>query len=423
MIRVIGGTYWERCLEPEWDALVGSGYRAASVLASSGISTALTTRVGVPDENLLRTYCAGQGLTLDVVTSANSTLSFRYSCPLDEPLIRPTPDGIVRVPLRAESDVVVAFGMLDGDITFSASTAVWDPQSSFPIAPSRVGKAKRLAIVANASQVRVLSGKENPEDAIKSLATAENATVVISKNGLSGASIYAEGQIHRVPAYRSKGAFTIGSGDVFTAIFAREWGIENLPAHEAADLASRAVASYTETQSLEGLTREYLTAGSWEPLVVKPGRVYLAAPFFNLQQLMMLELAEHALSDAHLQVASPLREVGTGPSSDVAPADLALLRGCDRVFALLPDLDPGSIFELGYAHEEGIPVVAYAPHIAEHHRTMLEGTGVKLFENFARAVVEVAMLNGVVGKTRKNHGDPRSASENVESDALCQLAR
>ena len=45
-----------------------------------------------------------------------------------------------------------------------------------------------------------------------------------------------------------------------------------------------------------------------------------------------------------------------GAGKDVAPLDLKGLDDCDRVLAILPGGDPGTIFEVGYAVCKKLPV-------------------------------------------------------------------
>src|SRR3546814_19719315 len=81
------------------------------------------------------------------------------------------------------------------------------------------------------------------------------------------------------------------------------------------------------------------------------GKVYLAAPFFDLAQRWLFEEARSNLLDMGAQVFSPVHEVGPGPASIVAPEDIAGLEAADVVFAVLNGVDPGTIFEeIGRAH-------------------------------------------------------------------------
>jgi hypothetical protein len=387
-LSVVGGTYWESCIEPEWQELYGSGFRAASLLAEPQRRVLFTTRISAEDERHLRTHAAARNIELRATVDVRPTMRFRYACPLDDPFIWPPADGVARAGLSTVADIVLAFGMLDARPSLRARIAIWDPQSAFPTMPPGADACERFAIVANAQQIRALAAVDDLDEAVAVLAS--RGAVVVAKLGLRGARIREGASVTSVPAFRSEGAFTIGSGDVFSAIFARCWAIEGLGAAQAAEVASRAVSRYAATKSLEGLDTERLHGAPAEPLAPRTGSAYLAAPFFDLGQLMLLRLAEQSLAEVGLRVLSPLREIGWGDPAVVAPADLALMSRADVVFAVLADRDPGTLFELGYARDRGIPVVAYAPNLPKHHRTMLLGSGVQLFDDFASAVVAAA---------------------------------
>src|SRR3546814_14352982 len=105
------------------------------------------------------------------------------------------------------------------------------------------------------------------------------------------------------------------------------------------------------------------------------GKVYLAAPFFDLAQRWLVEEARSNLLDMGAQVFSPVHEVGPGPASIVAPEDIAGLEAADVVFAVLNGVDPGTIFEVGYAVKRGIPVIALAQNIQNEALKMVAGSG------------------------------------------------
>src|SRR3546814_14751858 len=84
------------------------------------------------------------------------------------------------------------------------------------------------------------------------------------------------------------------------------------------------------------------------------GKVYLAAPFFDLAQRWLVEEARSNLLDMGAQVFSPVHEVGPGPASIVAPEDIAGLEAADVVFAVLNGVDPGTIFEVGRSEERRV---------------------------------------------------------------------
>src|SRR3546814_8104813 len=45
MLSIVGGFYIERCIEPQWDEIFGSGGRAAAAITSTGVSVRFHTYV------------------------------------------------------------------------------------------------------------------------------------------------------------------------------------------------------------------------------------------------------------------------------------------------------------------------------------------------------------------------------------------
>ncbi|MDU6751132.1 MAG: nucleoside 2-deoxyribosyltransferase, partial [Bradyrhizobium sp.] len=85
-------------------------------------------------------------------TSAKHNLSFSYLHPMSVPAIFPTPRHIeAHVPISVKGDVVLRFGMLEGDAIVEANVAVYDPQSAFDVAlfQANGSRARRLAVVMN----------------------------------------------------------------------------------------------------------------------------------------------------------------------------------------------------------------------------------------------------------------------------------
>lgn len=97
----------------------------------------------------------------------------------------------------------------------------------------------------------------------------------------------------------------------------------------------------------------------------------------------MIEEARRSLLTLGAKVFSPLHDVGTDESpAIIARKDLAGLTRSDVVLALISDLDPGTIFEIGFARSKKIPVVAYGEGIQSHHLTMLIGSECICSEDF-----------------------------------------
>ena len=206
--------------------------------------------------------------------------------------------------------------------------------------------------------------------------------------GSKGALVLTADGADRVPAYRSENVFKIGSGDVFSAAFTQFWAIEGWAPREAADLASRAVSCYVNTKSLPIPSAGELLSADLVPLQAGTGRVYLAAPFFNLAERWVVEEVRNQLNEIGVPVFSPLHEIGEGPGEVVAPQDLAGLDGCQVVLAVLNGSDAGTVFEVGYAVARGIPVVALAQNMRPEDLKMPQGTGCTIVGDLATAIYQ-----------------------------------
>ena len=387
MITVVGGVYAEHCVEPFWDDVYGSAGRAAAA-ASAATSVRLVTYRATPIadglENLSRVY--GFDVSGPVVREA---ISFSYMHSLAVPRIVPRPDAIERhESIDVDGDVVLRFGMLEGDAVVRARRAVYDPQSAFSPEPfgANGSTADELALILNRLEARKLTGEAEPEQAIARLFEREGAAAVVLKMGAHGALVATREGISRVPAYRSERVFKIGSGDVFSGAFALFWGHEGRPPAEAANLASRATSHYCGTRSLPIPSAQDIAVMPLDPVTPGNGRVYLAAPFFDLGQRWIVEEARSLLLDMGIEVFSPLHDVGSGPGHLVAPQDLAGLDGADAVLAILNGADLGTVFEVGYAVARKLPVVALAQNMRAEDLKMVEGTGCFVVEDLVSAV-------------------------------------
>lgn len=387
MTTVVGGVYAERCIEPFWDDVYGSAGRAAAAISGVTPPRLITYRAddladGI--ENLAAVYrlpIEGPSVPIGV--------SFDYVHTLATPRITPRPDAINRQdPIGADDDVVLRFGMLEGDAIVRARRAIYDPQSAFCPAPfSRNGsKADELALILNRSEASRLTDEAEPEKAIARLFDQEQCAVVVLKMGGYGAMVATRDAISRVPAYKSERVFKIGSGDVYSAAFTQFWAIEGRDPAEAADLASRAASYYCASRSLPTPLADELKRLVATPVAPKEGRIYLAAPFFNLGERWIVEQARTLLLDAGAKVFSPLHDVGVDASFDIAPADLAGLDECDAVLAILNGADVGTVFEVGYAVARGLPVVALAQNMRAENLKMIEGSGCQVVQDLASAI-------------------------------------
>ncbi|MGN7713228.1 PfkB family carbohydrate kinase [Agrobacterium radiobacter] len=131
----------------------------------------------------------------------------------------------------------------------TGSRVIYDPQS--PHAPEAFTEngsaADELALVMNEQEFKAYSKSDDLDAGARDLMESRAANVVVVKRGVFGALIYSSiGAPVKIPIYQSSRVFKIGTGDVFSGVFAYFWAQERRNPIEAADLASRAVAIYCE---------------------------------------------------------------------------------------------------------------------------------------------------------------------------------
>lgn len=291
-------------------------------------------------------------------------------------------------PIQIQADKVIRFGMLEGDAIVDAEMCVYDPQSAYlPVGFGTNGsKAKRLAIVANSGEVKALGDADDLVAAAIKLRETENAEVVVAKRGLDGALVIYEGGVAHVPAFAIDSAQTIGSGDVFVAVFSKEWMYENSTPVEAALAASKATANFIEDSvlpvDLNDHGRKEVKKGT--------GKVYLAGPFFSMGQRWLIDEARRVLMEMGLDVFSPVHDVGRGGAKEVAPKDIEAIRDCDSMLAIIDGVDSGTVFEIGYARALGKQVFGLAQSVPEEDLKMIDGSGCLMSDDFASLVIKLA---------------------------------
>jgi nucleoside 2-deoxyribosyltransferase len=388
---ISGGTYLEYCVDPYWHELYGSGLRAAVAL-SKVCDVELRTYGSVADNRTLTAISKSFGIEC-VIAERPESISFNYQHPLATPSVTPHISSIPRQSsMKVEGSSVLRFGMLEGDAVVNAEFAVYDPQS--PVNPEHFGRngsrADHLAIVANYSEAVQLAKSEDLSIIGQQLLKEQGVEVVIVKRGPLGCTVISPRSIETVPAFHTSRVWPIGSGDIFAAAFAHHWGERHLSPLEAARLASMSAALYCEVRALP-LPEEIEKRFTATPIESDESRfgtalVYLAAPFFNMAERWLVGQARSALIDQRLQVFSPLHDVGVGIASEVVPADIKALEKCTVVLALLSHLDPGTVFEVGWARKRQIPVIALVENERPESLKMFEGTSCEILDDFATAI-------------------------------------
>ena len=387
-ISVVGGVYGEECAFPIRKQVFGSAGRAAVALSSHFDKVTLHTLL--PDQAAARVMPNFDAHNVDVaIHGGEQFVSFEYLHCLAEPQIHPRVSKIVEQPsFHVVGEIVVQFGMMECRPTVDAEICVYDPQSpNSPVSFSASGsKARRLAVVANAGEIEILTG-QSVDAGAQQLVHTENAEVVVAKCGLHGARVYGkDGFLGAVPAYQTQKVFTVGSGDMFVAAFAFAWGKEGLEPVAAADYASRAVADYVETEMPQLMPVAEVNAVNRQPVKLAGGKVYLAGPFRELGQRVVINEARKSLMSLGTEVFSPVHDIGHGPADAVVQKDLQAIQDCDAVFAIISGSSPGTLFEVGYAVALGKPVFCVAQNLRSNDAKLPQGAGCVVHDDFISAL-------------------------------------
>ena len=388
---VAGGVYYERCLTPSVLEMFGSGGRAAVALSGTNKVTLHTFFPEHLQDEV--TFNMGSFGVQSVVHPSDAVVQFFYNFPLSMPRIAPVP-----VP-RAESanvagDKVVRFGCIEGEMIVDAGIAIYDPQSGSNPQPFKANgsKAERLALVLNTGELARLAKLNSDEHDMEALVAAltDEPEIVIVKSGPHGAHVFEGGvKVGTVPAYKSEAVYKIGSGDVFTAMFANGWAVKGLSASEAADEASRYVAGYVESRipTMSGAPPDK------EPIVPheRPRKIYLAGSFFSTEHLWLIDEVHAAIESLGVECFSPWHDVGVGTGPEIAQADLKELDECDVLLGLVSDMDPGTLVEIGYAiSEKCIPIFLIAENTRPQDLTMMQGDNIRRYDDLSTAIYHAA---------------------------------
>jgi hypothetical protein len=226
-LTIVGGIYLERCIQPLWDAIYGSAGRAAhaarGLIPGRVILHSYVCPEARPEVNHMAADCDA---TL-MPSPSEHCVSFSYLHPMSVPIIRPSPERIkAHSGIQVKGDVVLRFGMLEGEAVVDADIAIYDPQSAFGATSfdANGSRARRLAVVMNRHEAEQVTGQADPAQAANNLIASGSAEVVIVKMGGSGAAVTTRNGVSMVPAYRTANVWKLGSGDVFSATFASLWG-------------------------------------------------------------------------------------------------------------------------------------------------------------------------------------------------------
>jgi Nucleoside 2-deoxyribosyltransferase/pfkB family carbohydrate kinase len=401
ILNIVGGTYLEYCIYPEWSQLYGSGLRSTIALSQFGADLKFFTYVGKNKHKILERLSSTYGFELSTKIIPE-TITFDYLYPLSSPYIYPNSDDIKsHKPIKIKGKNILRFGFIEGDGIVEGERVVYDPQSPNNPIPFNLNgsKASQLVIILNLDEAQKLSGIELDQNysyrdlkqICNRIIKQNSAYAVIIKNGPEGAFIYSDNVLHYKPPIFTKSVWLLGSGDIFTSVFAYYWTVKKRSILKSVDKAIEATAFYCGSKVLP--SPDLISKGlKSKPIQIKKRKIfnkkpiYLAGPFFDISQLWFVNEVLAKLSKFGLKVFSPFHDVKLIDNVSVAKEDIESLKNSSLLFAILDGSDSGTLFEIGYARALNIPVIVYASSIKDKRLTMLEGTGCKIYTDLSTAL-------------------------------------
>ncbi|WP_165802937.1 MULTISPECIES: carbohydrate kinase family protein [Rhodobacterales] len=302
-MHVVGGVYQEVCLRPAWNALFGSGGRAAMSIAALSDEVVLHCYFEDASSLPLDSY-RDHGIQLSL-TRRDSGIAFAYFHPLSAPHLHP-PISIQHEPIQVRGEAVLRFGFIEGDAIVSAKRAVFDPQGTKEIQDffSNGSSAEQLALVLNEAELNLRASGATLIETAGEIIRRKQANVVVIKRGIRGATVVdALERSFDVPSFRSPTVFKIGTGDVFSALFAFFWAKQGQEPETAAYRASAGVAIYADTKRLPLRS----TAHDYNPVTGPTrGRVQVVGARDTLGRHYVFEEAKHRLRELGVAIQGDL---------------------------------------------------------------------------------------------------------------------
>ena len=306
---IIGGVYKECCAMYESSDLYGSGLRALAVFQHLDGNAQLTFISCCHDyQKIVRALYDYPNTTLSLFDS--SDITFYYEHPFRVSRVTPRSDLLYydRKLLRAESDNILIFGMIDADFCVKGHKIVYDPQTCVqPLSFIDSGsKAEQLVLCLNAKEAAAISNQDEILKQRDYIFKKEGCYALVIKNGTHGATLFKTKNDEGIyiPVYKTHKVHSIGTGDVFSSYIAYYW-FHDVDIVDAAILASKAVACYSETGKIN-LIQNQMRKFDFEPLRSNDHKqIYLAGPFFSYAQRWLVNEFYGALLQEGATVFSP----------------------------------------------------------------------------------------------------------------------
>lgn len=290
-MEIVGGFYREMSLVPKIDQMFGSGGRAAAIL--SEITSDVTLHTYTDNDSDIAEFEKKHAIKVKKYRR-DDPISFSYFHPLSTPHISKSEN--FQPSIKVSGEVVLRFGLIEGDAVVDANRVVFDPQTwkKKAIYSINGSKANNLVIVLNELELAHSTSANNLIAQAQELLELNKAEAIVVKRGVKGCIVLEKnGNNFSIPSYLSNKVTKIGTGDVFSAIFAFYWGVRKERPSHAAELASKHVACFCESG---GVDLDYQKIDKLTPINFKSFQpVTIFADQTGLGKRYILEEAKYML--------------------------------------------------------------------------------------------------------------------------------
>ncbi|TBX69621.1 hypothetical protein EZL74_07015 [Flavobacterium silvisoli] len=389
MISVIGGTYREIDYDDVSLDIYGSGYRCCKFLLENKCIVNYHTSGNDEVENYLNEVKKVYSNFSFKLTKSEDLVTFKYSFALDTPNIFPNILNIKSTDnIKVDGDNIICYGMLESEFNISGKKVIYDPQTSLrPKKYSEFGIAEELIYIVNMNEAKSISSQNELEEIKKYFFNNEKAYALIIKNGPHGAKLYLKSNEEiDIPSFITKNVNKIGSGDIFTSSFGYYWMNKKLPLKECAILASKATSLYCDKKVYIDVKDFEYDFIAYEGKNLKDKQVYIAAPFFSLAELILIDKIRNAFLEFGVKVFSPFHDIGFGDDEAIAIKDLQGIKDSDIIFCVFDNLDSGTLIESGFSIAMDKKIIGYHRTCEDSKLLMLKPGNLKVFKNLTTAM-------------------------------------
>lgn len=388
MINVIGGTYREINYDDILSEIYGSGFRSCKFLLENKCDVHFYTSgnsdtSGYLNENK-KVY---PKFKFDCIDS-KQMITFKYNFALDNPTIFPNILTIEKTKkIEVENKNIICFGMLETDFSINGEKVVYDPQTSIkPKKFSEIGSANELVYIVNWNEAKSIASSDDINKVKDFFFRVEKVTALIIKKGPSGAKLFYENKEFNIPSYITDNVNKIGSGDIFSGSFGYYWMKRGLPFEECAMLASKSTSLYCDKRvyvDTSNFEYDYIDFKSTD---LESKQVYLAAPFFSLAELILIDKIRNAFLEFGVKVFSPFHDIGLGDNVTIAKKDLEGIQNSDIIFCVFDNLDSGTLIESGYSLALNKKIIGYHRTGRKSDLLMLKPGSFKAYDNLTTSI-------------------------------------